>query len=210
MRLYHCKNARSFRPLWTLEEMGLPYELELLPFPPRAQAPDFLKINPLGTVPFFECDGARMTESVAICQFLVTRFGPSDLAVGASEPGYAPWLNALYFGEATLTFPQTLVLRYGSLEPESRRVPQVVEDYRRWFLARLRVLDPWLAESEFVAANRFTIADISLGYALMLAQIVGLGAQLSKPVRSYFLRLSERIAFKRAIAAQEAGVPATT
>jgi glutathione S-transferase len=65
-------------------------------------------------------------------------------------------------------------------------------------------LDQWLAESEFVAGNRFTIADISLGYALMLAQIIGLGTHLSEPVRSYFLRLSERIAFKRALAAQAA------
>ena len=34
MILYHCLSARSFRPLWTLEEMGLPYELKVLPFPP--------------------------------------------------------------------------------------------------------------------------------------------------------------------------------
>ena len=32
--LYHCDGARSFRPLWMLEEMGLPYELKMLPFPP--------------------------------------------------------------------------------------------------------------------------------------------------------------------------------
>ena len=35
MKLWHCHNARSLRPLWALEEMGLEYELELMPFPPR-------------------------------------------------------------------------------------------------------------------------------------------------------------------------------
>jgi len=35
LKLWHCHNARSLRPLWALEEMGLDYELELLPFPPR-------------------------------------------------------------------------------------------------------------------------------------------------------------------------------
>ena len=36
--LYHCDGARSFRPLWMLEEMGLAYELKMLPFPPRVFA----------------------------------------------------------------------------------------------------------------------------------------------------------------------------
>jgi glutathione S-transferase len=49
--LYHCSDARSFRPLWVLEEMGLSYELRMLPFPPRVAAPDYLAINPLGTIP---------------------------------------------------------------------------------------------------------------------------------------------------------------
>jgi glutathione S-transferase len=29
--LYHCTVARSFRPLWALEELNLPYELKMLP-----------------------------------------------------------------------------------------------------------------------------------------------------------------------------------
>lgn len=49
--LYHCVSARSFRPLWMLEELGQPYELKMLPFPPRALDRSYLAINPLGTVP---------------------------------------------------------------------------------------------------------------------------------------------------------------
>ena len=37
IHLYHCADARSFRPLWAMEEMGLGYELTVLPFPPRYQ-----------------------------------------------------------------------------------------------------------------------------------------------------------------------------
>ena len=77
LTLYHCHNARSFRPLWTLEEMGLPYELKMLPFPPRDLAPDYLSVNPLGTIPTFLDGSMRMTKSAAICQYLVTRYGPS-------------------------------------------------------------------------------------------------------------------------------------
>jgi glutathione S-transferase len=112
LTLYHCHNARSFRPLWTLEEMGLSYELKMLPFPPRDLAPDYLEVNPLGTIPTFLDGSMRMTESAAICQYLVTRYGPSSLAVAPTEPDFGPYLNWLYFGEATLTFPLAVVLRY--------------------------------------------------------------------------------------------------
>ena len=79
--LYHCTRARSMRPLWTLLEMGLDHELVTLPFPPRVLHREFLKINPLGTVPCLVDGPVVMTESAAICQYLVDRYGPSDLAV---------------------------------------------------------------------------------------------------------------------------------
>jgi glutathione S-transferase len=34
IHLYHCADSRSFRALWALEELGLPYELTLMPSPP--------------------------------------------------------------------------------------------------------------------------------------------------------------------------------
>ena len=59
--LYHCDGARSFRPLWMLEEMKLPYELKMLPFPPRVFAKEYLGINPLGTIPFMVDGETKMS-----------------------------------------------------------------------------------------------------------------------------------------------------
>ena len=202
IQLYHCADARSFRPLWTLEEMGLDYELKMLPFPPRVLAKDYLALNPLGTIPLLLDGETRMTESAAICQYLVTRHGPSPLAVGVDEPAYGAFLNALHFGEATLTFPQTLVLRYTRLEPKERRLPQAAEDYRKWFLARLRAVDAVVADSEWLCAGRFTAADISVGYALLLANTLGISDAFSEPVKAYWARLQARDGFQRAKAAQ--------
>ena len=202
IQLYHCADARSFRPLWTLEEMGLSYELKMLPFPPRVLAKDYLGLNPLGTIPLLLDGETRMTESAAICQYLVTRHGPSPLAVGVDEPAYGAFLNWLHFGEATLTFPQTLVLRYTRLEPKERRLPQAAEDYRKWFLARLRAVDAAVAETEWLCAGRFTAADISVGYALLLANTLGISEDFSEPVKAYWGRLQARDGFKRAKAAQ--------
>ncbi len=186
LTLFHCANARSFRPLWALEELGVPYELKMLPFPPRFLKREYLELNPLGTIPLLIDGDTRMTESVAICQYVVTKYGPSPLAVSTDEPAYGAFLNWLYFGEATLTFPQTIYYRYSQLEPDEKKNPQAAADYARWFLARLRALDALLSTSETVCAGRFTVADISVGYALMFAQSNGLFAQLPQSVKDYW------------------------
>lgn len=211
--LYHCVSARSFRPLWTLEELGLRYELKMLPFPPRVHRREYLDINPLGTVPFFTDGEVRMTESAAICHYLAVKHGPGLLHVRPDEAAYGAFLNWLHFGEATLTFPQTLVLRYRYLETPERRQPQVAEDYQRWFLARLRSVDAVAGRQEYLC-DRFTVADISVGYALLLAEDLGLAEQFPQAVRSYWSRLKEREGFRRAMDAQREaaalqGVPAT-
>jgi len=196
-------NARSFRVLWTLEEMRLPYELKILPFPPRVHAREYLQINPLGTIPLMLDGDTRMTESAAICQYLATRYGPSPLAVEPHEPTYGAFLNLLHFGEATLTFPEAIVLRYSRIEPDERRQPQVVDDYARFFYGRLRMAEATLASSDYLCAGRFTAADISVGYALLLSHYNGLSEKLPGAVRAYWERLRQREGFQRADAAQK-------
>jgi glutathione S-transferase len=200
--LYHCRDARSFRALWALEEIGIPYELKLLPFPPRQRAREYLEINPFGTIPLMIDGATRMTESAAICQYLADRYAAPPLRVTADEPAYGAYLNALHFGEATLTFPQTIVLRYGQLEPEGRRLPQAVADYARWTLGRLRGFETWLGGAEYAAAGRFTVADIAIAYALMLTKTVHLWDQIPASLQAYFARCADRPAFVRAKAAQ--------
>lgn len=206
--LYHCVDARSFRALWALEEVGVPYELKMLPFPPRHLAREYLDVNPLGTIPFMIDGETRMTESAAICQYLAERYAGPPLAVRPDEPGYGAYLNALHCGEATLTFPQTLVLRYGVFEPPERRQPQVVEDYARWTLGRFAAFGQLMAGAEYAAAGRFTVADVSVGYALMLLKFIGRFDEAPESLKSYYDRLRERPAFKRAKAAQKTGAAA--
>jgi glutathione S-transferase len=202
--LYHCLAARSFRPLWALEELALPYELKMLPFPPRALDRSYLAINPLGTVPAFFDGEVRMTESSAICQYLGARYGNGQFEVAPSDPAFGAYLNWLHFGEATLTFPQTLILRYGRFEPPERQAPQVVADYSRWFLGRLRTLESVLDGGAHLCAGRFTMADISVGYALVLAEYLGLAGEFAPALAQYLARLKERPAFRRAQEAEAA------
>lgn len=200
IKLYHCPGARSLRPLWALEEMGIPYELESMRFPPRLFREGYLAINPLGTVPTLTDGDLTMTESAGICQYLVDRYGPTPLGVGPQEKDYGLYLNWLHRSDATLTFPQTIVLRYSRLEPEERRIKQAADDYTQWFFSRLRSVEQALADREFLCAGRFTVADICVGFALYLAETLDLRGGFKANTEAYYTRLNTRPAFRRATA----------
>ena len=205
MKLYHCADARSLRPLWALEELGADYELVNMAFPPRATYPGYLNINPLGTVPTFVDGDVTLTESTGICHYLGEKFAPTDLRVDPAEPAYGEYLNWMYRSDATLTFPQTIVLRYTRLEPKARRLPQAAEDYTVWYLSRLRSVEAALEDREFLCAGRFTMADIAVHYALFLGETLGLAERYKPRSRDYLERLKERPALRKARERQAAG-----
>jgi len=203
MKLWHCNNARSLRALWALEEMGLDYELVVMPFPPRFLFKDYLQSNPLGTVPYFVDGDAHMTESTGICHYLVEKYGKKEFALQPDHSEYGNYLNWLYHSDATLTFPQTLVLRYTRLEPEERRIPQVAEDYKIWYLSRLKLVNARVQSHEFLVSDRFTIADIAVAYALFLGENLDIAQHYKPQARDYLERMKAREGFQKAQAAQK-------
>jgi glutathione S-transferase len=201
VKLYHCEGARSFRCLWTLEEIGIDYELELMPFPPRFKQEGYLDINPLGTVPTLVDGDQVLTESAAICHYIVETNLGTTLGMKPTEPDYGTYLNYLYQADATLTFPQTLFLRYKVFEAE-RNLGQAGDDYVQWFFSRLKGVGRMLGDKAFVAGGRFTIADICFAYALKLADQLKLGT-FPENVAAYWERMQARDGYQRALGAEK-------
>lgn len=188
-----------------MEELGLDYDLRKLAFPPRLAEPAYLEENPLGTIPLLIDGDTRMRESVMIGHYLAIRAG-SDLAVCADEPDYGRYLDALAYGETTLSWPQGVALFYGFFRPEAERIAAVVEDMRDRLGTMFADLDRELGDRHYIAADRFTMADVSIGYALKLADFVGVDAfsATSDRVKRYFARLADRPAYQRALAREAA------
>mmetsp|Transcript_36519 Transcript_36519/g.102965 ORF Transcript_36519/g.102965 Transcript_36519/m.102965 type:complete len:232 (+) Transcript_36519:102-797(+) len=206
MTLYHTLGARSIRPLWTLHEMGIADKCKLvtMPFPPRVFVKEYLKINVLGTIPYFTDKGGKvgMTESCAIPTYLAETYGPTPLQVKPSEPDYAAYLNWIAHADATLTFPQTVVLRYKLQEPG--RADNAALDYGKWYIARLRLLDSVLADGrEFLCSGRFTLADICVVFALVLGVTFGFDKEYKPQTKAYMDRITARPAFKAAYAQEK-------
>ena len=194
--LHHCAGARSFRCLWAAEEAGMEIDLRMWAFPPRVFAKQFKDINPLGTIPAWEEDGHLLTESAAICQRIAAG---TDLEVRPDEPDYLPYLNWMHRSDATLTFPLTIVLRYTRLEPEERKLPQAVEDYKGFFMGRAKSIEEALSDGrEWLTAGRFTAADICVGYAVHLAAGFGFDKELGPFTQDWYARQKARPAFLQA------------
>ena len=206
MRLYHCGGSRGLRALWTIEEIGLDCELVALPFPPRRQVPGYLDLNPVGTVPTLIDGAVVMTESSAIAEYLAARYAPDTLAIRIDEPDYGPYLDYLHHADATLTFPQTVYLRYKLLEP-NLDLQQAGELYADWFGKRLAKISRRLETRRFLCADRFTVADIVVAYALLLARKIGIADRVPLALGNWFDTLAERPAYARAIARDEAAIP---
>lgn len=206
-KLWHCYNSRSLRVLWAMEELGIKYTLETMPFPPRYTVASYKELNSLGTVPYFVDGDTQMTESVAICHYLGEKYlgekhqgdsAVSALTLAVSEPDYGNYLNWLYHSDATLTFPQTLVLRYREFSAPDCQQGKTADDYEKWFAARLIRLNEHLSTHDYLCADRFTMADIAIGFSLHLATLLKLEQHFSPPVAAYLARLKQRPAFQRA------------
>ena len=177
--------------------MGLKYELDMMPFPPRVFQKEYLETNMLGTVPYLVDGDIKMTESVAMCQYIVEKYGPTELCVKPDEKDYPNYLNWLFHSDATLTFPQTVVLRYKFQEPGV--ADGAVEGYSRWFVSRLKLLESSLEGKEYLCSGRFTIADICVSYAINLASSLEIHQAMKPNIKRWSENLFARPAFQKAI-----------
>jgi len=204
LKLYHCRGSRSIRVLWTLKELDLNnYELITMPFPPRFAVKDYVKINPLGTVPYFIDTeaGVSMTESCAIPVYLCEKYGDDKtkgrLLVRPEEKDYGAYLNWLAYADATLTFPITLKMRYQFLEPH-KGFQQVGVDYEKWHLARCRLLEAAFADGRaFLCHDRFTLADVCVGTGICIGHTMGI--KYPPLIEKYMERMKARPAYRAAL-----------
>ena len=165
MKLYdtaYAPNPRRVR--WFLAEKGVDdieiVQLNLLQG--EHKQPDYLSRTTLPNVPALEMDdGTTITESVAICRYLESRYPEPNLFGRTPEEAAVVemWLRR---AEMLVANPFMMAVRHthpalAALEAPN---PQVGEYNREVGLKGLKVLDRRLGESEWLAADRLTIADI--------------------------------------------------
>jgi glutathione S-transferase len=191
--------GRGFRVVWLLEEMGLEYRLRSVDLLAGVEKdPEFLAINPGGFIPAIQDGDVTMVESIAIMEYLMARYGPTPLAPDLHDPAFPNYQQFLHLGEAGLAVPINYVASARNFAPEAERQNWSARNALRTFESRLKLVTRQVARSPYLAGESFTAADISVTYALLLAQRAG-GVSLGTAEREYMVRTAEREAYKRAM-----------
>ena len=163
--------GRGFRVVWLLEEMGLPYRLRPVDLLAGVENdPEFLAINPAGFIPAIQDGDVTMVESIAIMEYLITRYGPTTLAPSPHDLAFPAYQQFLHLGEAGLAASTNYVLNTRHRAPEAERGNWTAAYALEQFESRLGLVTRQLARSPYLAGEAFTAADISVSYALRLAQ----------------------------------------
>jgi glutathione S-transferase len=95
--------GRGFRVVWLLEEMGIPYRLRPVDLLAGVEKDaEFLAVNPAGFIPAIQDGNVTMVESIAIMEYLMGRYGPTQLAPDPRDPAFPAYQQFLHLGEAGL------------------------------------------------------------------------------------------------------------
>ena len=181
---------------WMLEEVGVPYETELLDYESSMQGEAYRAINPMAKVPAIQHNGQTVTELAAICLYLADTFPTTGLGPRPEErAAYYRWAffgagpfeqattdNAV-FGSAPLEM--TRMLGYGTLE------------------RTMATVDDWLKHHDYFCGDRFTAVDVSFGMNLHFNLKFGT-APGTPAIEAYTNRITARPAFERAQAIDNA------
>ena len=193
--------GRGFRVVWLLEEMKLPYQLRPVDLLTGVENdPEFLAINPAGFIPAIVDGDVTMVESIAIMEYLMARHGPTPLAPAPPDSDFPLYQQFLHLGEAGLAASAYFVSSARNLAPESERDNHTGRHALETFESRLGLVTRQLARSPYLAGDRFTAADISVTYALDLAQR-NFGFVLGEAELAYWTRTTSRDGYQRAMAA---------
>lgn len=198
LKIYHSQGARSLRVVWLCEEMGVPYETAEASF--FKPSDEFKAANPLRTVPAMRDGDVTMIESVAMMIYIMNKYGPTDLEVKPNEVGYPDYLQYLMFGEAGLAAYGNPLVATRFMAPEGEKQNFTTGYLKNAIMKRLEFVGERLGGKPYVAADRFTAADISIAYIATGAKFVGIEDEIPATVKAYVANLWQRPAFQRAAA----------
>jgi glutathione S-transferase len=159
--IYHLTASRSERIVWLMEELGLPYDLQVFAREPNGAAPAAMKdLHALGKAPIIRDGGIVLAESGAIVDYIVHRHGGGRLAPPPASPAYADYVYWLHFAEGSLMSLMLIALVVSRI-PEAAQSPVRTRVLER-LKAMLAFVDAGLAAREYFAGDAFTAADVMM------------------------------------------------
>jgi glutathione S-transferase len=209
--VYGAFPTRSFRVIWALEELGKDYQLRPVDLRNRMADAEFLALNPSGFLPAMRDGDVTMVDSIAMLEYLIARYdGGGVLAPAASDPSFPDYQQFLHLGESGLAAFLNVIVGSRFMAPEAEKDNFGTRIAARMFDSRLALVARQLGRAPMMAGDRFSAADISVVYALGMAERLGMADKFGPEIADYRARMAARPAFKHASGKWAPAAPPTS
>ncbi|MGN6149848.1 MAG: glutathione S-transferase family protein [Rhizomicrobium sp.] len=182
--------VRDMRLRWACEEAGLAYSVKTVPFNDRG--PEHFARQPFGQVPFLSDGKIEIFESGAGLLHLAKK---SEKLMPRDPDGEA---QTLEWTIAALNSIEMVSVPWWYLEVTGAKENQMTD----WLKSRLDHMEKIFQDREWLAAGRFTAADLLMADVLRVAKLRAFGDRPA--TEAYVTRITGRPAFKKAHADQMA------
>ncbi len=186
---YHNPMSRGQIIRWMLEEVGAPYDTEILDYASTMKGDEYRAINPMMKVPAISHKGKVVTECAAICAYLADVFPEAGL--GPREEEKADYYRWMFFAAG----PLEQAVTNKSMGYEHPAEKNRMFGYGNYDLA-MNTLADHLAGRDYVCGSRFNAADVYVGSQIIACMEFGMMPRLDSFI-AYGERLSRREAYRR-------------
>jgi len=199
LKVHFVAGTRSGRVVWLLEELGLEYEVNIMPFTKEGlKSPEHRSRHALGRVPVLEDGDISIFESGAIIDYVLERHENGGLKPNSDAPEFPFYLQWYHYCEGMVMPPMNQIVVQTILLPLDRRDEVVLNQAKNLLTKSLAPVNENLADKDYLIGD-FSAADLMLGHSCFMANRLGCVSDEMQNIKDYVARIANRPAFKKAI-----------
>ena len=199
LKVHFVAGTRAGRVVWLLEELGLEYEVNIMPFTKEGlKSSEHRSRHALGRVPVLEDGDISIFESGAIIDYVLERHKNGGLKPSADSPEFPFYLQWYHYCEGMVMPPMNQIVVQTILLPPDRRDETVLNQAKNLLTKSLAPVNENLAEKDYLIGD-FSAADLMLGHSCFMANRMGCVSEEMQNIKDYVSRINARPAFQKAI-----------
>ncbi|MDA9274317.1 glutathione S-transferase family protein [Gammaproteobacteria bacterium] len=203
LKVHFVAGTRAGRVVWLLEELGLEYEVNIMPFTKEGlKSPEHRSRHALGRVPVLEDGDISIFESGAIIDYVLERHKNGGLKPNSDAPEFPFYLQWYHYCEGMVMPPMNQIVVQTILLPADRRDEAVLNQAKKLLSKALAPVNDALAGKDYLIGD-FSAADLMLGHSCFMANRLGCVTDDMQNIKDYVARIDSRSAFKKAISMGE-------
>ena len=199
LKVHFVAGTRAGRVVWLLEELGLEYEVNIMPFTKEGlKSSEHRSRHALGRVPVLEDGDISIFESGAIIDYVLERHKNGGLKPSSDSSEFPFYLQWYHYCEGMVMPPMNQIVVQTILLPPDRRDETVLNQAKNLLTKSLAPVNENLANNDYLIGD-FSGADLMLGHSCFMANRLGCVSEEMQNIKDYVARINARPAFQKAI-----------